>query len=142
MNKGDLRHFEALLRTKRAELLRQLDHIEQTSMKSTPQDSSGDLSSVAFHMADQASDSAERELAFLFASREGRYLHHLDEALERIARGEFGVCRICGKPISKDRLEAVPHATMCIGCKSREERARANQADTATPEEAEEEGSA
>ena len=58
----------------------------------------------------------------MFASKEGRYLHHLNEALDRIESGTFGVCRTCGQEISKARLEAVPHATQCIQCKSREER--------------------
>ena len=137
MNQKDLKHFEALLQAKRNELLRQLEHIEKTSMKNTPQDSARDLSSSAYHIADQASDSAERERAFLFASREGRYLHHIEEALDRIAKGRFGICRICGKGISKERLEAVPHATMCIQCKSKEEKSGSGYFGFPVPEEAE-----
>lgn len=122
MNRKELKYFDALLQAKRTELLRQLEYIEKTSMKNTPQDSAGNLSSVAYHMADQASDAAEQERAFLFASREGRYLHHIEEALSRIVKGKFGICRICGMEISRERLKAVPHATMCIQCKSKEEK--------------------
>ena len=49
-------------------------------------------------------------------------LYHLNLALERIDRGEFGLCVGCGKEINAERLEAVPHARLCIECKSKEER--------------------
>jgi len=91
-------------------------------MSSTTKDQSGDLSSYSFHMADQGTDTMEREMAFNFASREGRYLYHLNEALERIEDGAYGICRTCKDEISKKRLEAVPHATQCIKCKNYEEK--------------------
>jgi RNA polymerase-binding protein DksA len=72
-------------------------------------------------MADQGTDAQEREKAFLIAHREGRYLDHLDRALERIQKGTYGFCMECGKLISRPRLEAVPHARLCIECKSSEE---------------------
>ena len=63
----------------------------------------------------------EREKQYMFASREQNYLYHLDLALERIEKGEFGMCISCGKEIGADRLEAVPHVRLCIDCKSKEE---------------------
>jgi RNA polymerase-binding transcription factor DksA len=74
-------------------------------------------------MADQGSDAMEREKAFLFASKEGRYLYHLDEALRRLYRypEQFGVCEECGETISLERLDALPHTRLCIRCKEREE---------------------
>lgn len=74
------------------------------------------------HLSDLGSDTIEREKAFMFASRDGAYLVHLDEALERIADGTFGACRVCGGKIVKERLKAVPTATMCVVCKSEEDR--------------------
>ena len=73
-------------------------------------------------MADQGTDTMEREMAFSLASREGRYLHHLNEALGRIEKGLYGKCRTCDNNISVKRLEAVPHATQCIKCKNSEEK--------------------
>ena len=54
---------------------------------------------------------------FLFASREGKFLNHLEDALLRIGKGEYGRCTECGKLIEKERLEAVPHAQQCLQCK-------------------------
>jgi RNA polymerase-binding protein DksA len=87
-------------------------------------EAAGDLSSYSFHMADLATDASEREKAFLFASKEGRLLYHIDEALRRLYKDDYGVCQTCGETISNDRLEAVPHARLCIKCKEEEERAK------------------
>jgi RNA polymerase-binding transcription factor len=93
---------------------------------STPQSADGDLSSYSFHMADQGTDAMEREKAFLFASQEGRFLWHIDEALRRLYRSPetFGRCHQCGNEIAFDRLDALPHARYCIDCKQREEDAK------------------
>jgi RNA polymerase-binding transcription factor DksA len=47
----------------------------------------------------------------------------INEALRRIHRGEYGVCEMCGKPIARARLEAIPVARLCLSCKEKEERA-------------------
>ncbi len=122
MNKADLEYFKGLIIKKKEELMSELGYLETSSMSSTSKDQSGDLSSYSYHMADQGTDTMEREMAFSLASREGRYLHHLNEALERIESGTYGICRSCGKEISKTRLEAVPNATQCIVCKTSEEK--------------------
>ena len=122
MNKKELHHYKVLLLKKKEELLIELGYLEESSMSSTTKDQSGDLSSYSYHMADQGSDTMEREMAFTFASREGRYLHHLNEALNRIEKGTYGKCRSCENEINKQRLEAVPHATQCIKCKNSEEK--------------------
>ena len=77
-------------------------------------------------MADQGTDAMEREKAFLFASQEGRFLWHIDEALRRLYRSPetFGKCHNCGNDIAFERLDALPHARYCIECKQREEDAK------------------
>jgi RNA polymerase-binding protein DksA len=121
MNKKDLAHFKKLLLKKRGELIKQMELITKKEMESTLKEASGDHSSYAFHMADQGTDMMEREKNFFYAQRDGRLLYHIDKALERLEKGEYGLCHTCGKPISKDRLEAVPHARLCIQCKAAEE---------------------
>ena len=124
MNKKDLAHFKKLIIKKKEVLNNELGYLEDFSLSSTTKDQSGDLSSYSFHMADQGTDTMDREMAFSFASREGRYLHHLNEALERIEQGTYGKCRTCNGEINRKRLEAVPHATQCIKCKNYEEKKR------------------
>jgi len=123
MNQDDLAFFKKLVGEKISNALEELGYLESSSITLTPQDLSGDLSNVSFHMADRGSETNDQELAFALASRENRYLHHLYDALGRIKDGTFGVCRSCGAEIARARLEAVPHATQCLDCKVREEKA-------------------
>ena len=78
-------------------------------------------------MADQGTDAMEREKQFLFASKEGRYLWHVNEALRRLYKDpeKFGQCHECGEDVGFDRLDALPHARLCIKCKAREEDGKA-----------------
>lgn len=122
MSKKMLGHFEKRLLEERKRVLRELGHYDET-FGSTEQGADGDLSSYSFHMADQGTDAMEREKAFLFASQEGRFLWHIDQALRRLYRSPetFGKCHNCGNDIGYDRLDALPHARFCIECKQQEE---------------------
>ncbi|GLC26459.1 TraR/DksA family transcriptional regulator [Roseisolibacter agri] len=122
MTKKQLSHFEKRLLEERKRVLKELGHHGET-FGASAQESDGDLSSYSFHMADQGTDAMEREKAFLFASQEGRFLWHIDEALRRLYRSPetFGKCHSCGGEIAYDRLDALPHARYCIDCKQREE---------------------
>jgi DnaK suppressor protein len=120
MKEEDLKKYEKLLIAKRDELLEQLKD-RKKAIDTTIKDSTGDISSYSYHMADQGTDHMEREKAFLFAHKSGRLLYHIEEALRRIRKGEFGKCHSCGKEISKTRLNAVPHARFCLECKEKEE---------------------
>ncbi|MDQ6829403.1 MAG: TraR/DksA C4-type zinc finger protein [Gemmatimonadota bacterium] len=115
-------HFEKRLLEERKRVLKELGQYNETfNVSATAAD--GDISSYRFHMADQGTDAMEREKAFLFASQEGRFLWHIDEALRRLYRSPetFGKCHNCGNDIDFDRLDALPHARLCFGCKQREE---------------------
>jgi RNA polymerase-binding protein DksA len=122
MNKKQLGHIEKRLLEERARVMKELG-IYEKSFAGTLQNSDGDLSSYSFHMADQGTDAMEREKEFLFASKEGRYLWHVNEALRRLYKApeEFGRCQECGEEISFERLDALPHARLCIKCKAKEE---------------------
>ncbi len=125
MNKKTLDHFEKRLLEERRRALKELGHHGET-FGTTLQGAAGELTAYHFHMADQGTDAMEREKAFLFASQEGRFLWHLDEALRRLYRSPeaFGKCHNCGADIAYDRLDALPHARFCINCKQREEDAK------------------
>lgn len=120
MKKADLKKYEELLLEKKKALLEEMGVIGTTI-----KDASGDLSSYSYHMADQGTDTMDREMAFMFASKSGRLVYHIDEALRRIKEGTYGKCQSCGKQISQARLEAVPHARLCIECKAKEEEQKA-----------------
>lgn len=122
LKKKDLAHFEQRLLEERQKIIKQLAQFDE-SFSDTLQGSDGDLSAYSFHMADQGTDAMEREKAFLFASKEGRLLYHIDQALRRLYRtpDQYGFCEECGADIGLERLDALPHARLCIQCKEREE---------------------
>ena len=85
LTKKRLAHFERRLLEEREKAVNQLARFGET-FSDTLQGSDGDLSAYSFHMADQGTDAMEREKAFLFASKEGRLLYHIDQALRRLYR--------------------------------------------------------
>ncbi len=72
--------------------------------------------------ADVGATSFERDHELTVLAKERETLGQLDRALAHIDDGTYGVCDSCGNPIGKNRLMAVPHATLCLSCKQREER--------------------
>ena len=123
LTKTELKYFENLLNEKKETLIQELGYLEDNTMRLSSKEGAGDLSSHAYHLADHATETQDREQAFHMASREGKYLFYIEEALDRVRNGTFGICKKCGKLIPKARLEAVPTAKMCISCKSAQEQA-------------------
>ncbi|MFW6170626.1 MAG: TraR/DksA family transcriptional regulator [Planctomycetota bacterium] len=78
-----------------------------SSLKELREQSSGD-------MLDAALDSAQDEISCQLAEVESRELAQIENALERMRNGTYGICEVTGKPIPLARLQALPYATMCI----------------------------
>ncbi len=117
-SRQDLNQFRELIIRKIQEANEELVSIEERLVDSTSGEYTDEDSTYSMHMAEQGTDAMEREKAFLFASRERKFISHLEDALQRIASGNYGICIKCGNLIEKGRLEAVPHARMCINCKN------------------------
>ncbi|TFG97905.1 MAG: TraR/DksA family transcriptional regulator [Calditrichales bacterium] len=117
MDKKDLLYFKDLLLKKREELVKNIEYLRSITTQATTQEASGDHSAYSFHMADQGTDAMEREKAFMFASRDEKYLKQIDAALDRIDNKTYGICRVTGKDIGKERLEAVPTTTISYEAK-------------------------
>jgi DnaK suppressor protein len=114
----DLQHFRNIILEQRKEIMEEIATLRESMMDTTTGEYTGENSSYSIHMADQGGEQMDREITFLFASREGKYLRYLEEALQRIESGQYGICRDCGSLINKERLEAVPIAQQCIKCKT------------------------
>lgn len=72
--------------------------------------------------ADAGSKTLEREQEMSLANNAREMLLQDQHALDRLANGTYGVCESCGQPIGKLRLEAAPRATLCVPCKTKQER--------------------
>ena len=122
MTNEELAHFERRLLEARARIIKRLAQFDELSSERLRGSDDGGLA-YPFHMADQGTDAMEREKAFLLASKEGRFLHHIDQALRRLYKTpeRYGLCEECGSKIGRARLDALPHARLCIRCKESEE---------------------
>lgn len=76
--------------------------------------------SPTFKVLEEGAATLSKEEAGRLATRQAKFIQHLQGALIRIENRTYGICRETGKLISKERLRAVPHATLCIEAKSRQ----------------------
>lgn len=122
MNSKKLEKFRKILEEMKEETLETIERLRQTAYETNYREASGDHAGYTSHMADQGTDAMEREKAFLFLSREEKFLRQIEDALQRIKLGEYGICRVCGEEIDERRLEAVPTTRICVECKQKEAR--------------------
>ena len=71
-------------------------------------------------LADQASGNNEVHIQLRLKQTDAKILNAINEALERIEKGSYGVCRDCGEPIAEARLNAIPWTRVCITCKEKQ----------------------
>jgi RNA polymerase-binding protein DksA len=109
----ELTDFGERLRSERDELSEQLTTIEDQSFATTQSDLSGDVG-VDDESADAGTATFEREKELSIEQNVRDLIAKIERALKRIDAGTFGVCEICGKPIEKARLKALPYADLCI----------------------------
>ncbi len=80
-----------------------------------------DLKEESPDFIDQASVESDIDFVLRIRERENKLIGKINDALERIDQGTFGVCEVCGNGISEERLEARPVTTLCITCKKKQE---------------------
>ena len=108
----ELAYFRGLIEQK---LKDAEDEIE--SMTARLEDAQEQTSGYTYHMADSGTDAHEREMLYLMISRQQKFVGNLERALKRIQNKTYGICKLTGKPIPKERLEAVPHTETTVEAK-------------------------
>jgi DnaK suppressor protein len=93
-----------------------LSELEEEALRPVGGESAGTMSDVPVHRADLGTENYEEEAALELLENEEHLLMEVNDALARIEQGTFGVCENCHKPISKERLNALPYARYCIRC--------------------------
>ena len=120
-NKKDLAYFKKLILKKKDEIIEEIKHISEDTLKKSMKDASGDISGYSYHMADIATDTYDREFSLGIASNERKLIYELDDALKKIEEGLYGICEMCKVPIPKTRLKALPYARLCLKCQEAKE---------------------
>ena len=101
-------------------LLRKRSEILSASTGTRPLPASMDVNSRQGDLADQASGNNEVHIQLKLKQTDAKILQAIEEALYRMERGTYGICRDCGDPIAPARLEAIPWTRVCISCKQKQ----------------------
>lgn len=113
--KDELAEFKGIIDEKLAKAKEDLTLlVDQLSHKG---DHGTDDTSPTFKLMDEGSEVLSKEEINQLAARQQKFIQSLDNALIRIQNGTYGICRVTGKLIRKERLKAVPHATLSIDAK-------------------------
>lgn len=111
----ELQEFKELIQRKLDEARKDYDLLKQTLANN---DNNGtDDTSPSFKMIEDGSETLSREETAQLASRQEKFIKHLEDAQLRIRNKTYGICRVTGRLISKERLRLVPHATLSIEAK-------------------------
>lgn len=111
----ELEYFREIILKKRDDAEQEMESLQRTLRESM--ENSSDESAYSFHMADAGTDAQEREKTYMLFNRTRKFIRYLNDALERIDKKTYGICKVTGKKISKGRLEAVPHTQLSIEAK-------------------------
>ncbi|MFC1888936.1 RNA polymerase-binding protein DksA [Thermodesulfobacteriota bacterium] len=122
MNQKDLKWFRRVLEESR-------DKILADAKEKLAEIPDGDSFNSADEM-DFASHTEEQSFQCRLHDRNIKLLRKIEEALERIEEGEFGICEECEEAISIHRLKVRPMATLCIECKEEKEKRERNNVDS------------
>jgi DnaK suppressor protein len=112
LSSAEVKKFKAMLLKKRNEILGNVTSMESDTLRRER----SDLSNLPIHMADMGSDSYEIENTIGLMSSERKILVEINEALDRIEKGTYGLCEGDNELIPKARLEAIPWARYCVAC--------------------------
>lgn len=112
---SELEEFRAIINKKLEEARRELTLL-QAQMTAANEHGTDDTAST-FKILEDGSDSLAKEEAGQLASRQKKFIEQLENAMVRIENKTYGICRVTGKLIPKERLRAVPHTTQSIEAK-------------------------
>lgn len=110
-----LKEIKAILKAKRDEIQGDVVGLREEGLSNTP----GGGNSTPLHFAELGTDTFNQNFALSRLEREETLLNLIDEALERIDNGEFGLCQTCGGPMKIGRLEFSPWVPNCMVCQEK-----------------------
>ena len=113
MSQVDTDRFRSLLLEERQRTTAAIEFLHEENPGSL-EDETGEQTQVDNHMADAASGTYDRELDYSLEGGAESVVRLIDDALARIDAGTYGTCRVCGREIGEERLEARPWSDLCI----------------------------
>jgi RNA polymerase-binding transcription factor DksA len=114
----ELQEFRDIIEKKLEEARKDYDILK--SAFSNKDDHGTDDTSPTFKLLEEGSDVLSKEETGQLAARQKKFIESLEAALVRIQNNTYGICRVTGKLIPKERLRVVPHATLSIEAKNQQ----------------------
>lgn len=114
----ELAEFKAIIESKIAKAEQDLLVLKENF--ANDKNNGTDDTSPTFKAFEEGSDTMSKEANSQLAARQEKFIRDLNNALKRIENKTYGVCRVTGKLISKERLKLVPHATLSIEAKNKQ----------------------
>lgn len=121
MSTVDTNRFRQLLLEERDRVRAAIDNLHRENPGSI-EDESGEETQFDQHLADAATITFDRELGYTLEEGAEAVLSRIEAALKRIDDGTYGTCRVCGRQIPEERLEARPWTDLCIDDQRKMER--------------------
>jgi len=112
---------KAFLKTAREKLLEMRRQVLQEMNEDLKQGREG-AKDEGMDTYDLASEERDREISFILTDREREKLNAIQEALERVDEGTYGMCESCESEIAEGRLSALPFTRLCVNCQGERER--------------------
>lgn len=117
MEKNELKHYEELLNKEKEKRENSLED-ERMGLGISIKDLTGELSSYDNHPGDLGNETFEAEKNFSFRTREKFLLSEVQTALNKISKGNYGICEVCHTEIDRERLEVRPYSRLCVDCEN------------------------
>ena len=117
-NDAELQEFKQIIQDKLDQAREDYEILKSAITQSESNDTQD--TSPTFKVLEEGAATLSKEESGRLATRQAKFIQHLQGALIRIENKTYGICRETGKLISKERLRAVPHATLSIEAKSRQ----------------------
>lgn len=118
----ELEELRAELIERKRQLAATMGRLSGDAVSNNPRDL-GEISSLPSHLADLGTETFEQDKDLGLAERASVEIAEIDQALERLKAGDYGVCESCETAIPMERLRALPSASLCAACKTRQEAA-------------------
>jgi RNA polymerase-binding transcription factor DksA len=117
IRKRELEKLRTELLAERERLIQELKALDDITHTNSEAGGNHQIPGYSIHLAEYATDNQAIETAFDLRRIQQDRLAQVEEALERVERGDYGICESCGKAISIDRLLAKPSARFCVPCR-------------------------
>lgn len=113
MTKKEKQAYRKSLLAQKEKIVRKISEFYSESKEVEPE--------IAQDVVDKAESSYTKEFLLSLSHAEREQLRLIDEALRRLETPDFGICQMCGQPIGKKRLDALPWTPYCINCQQKKE---------------------